>query len=396
VPGLVVKATTGLVSSASRPFSLFVGGTDIIAPTGSTVYAVPLESIRLSETGTDRVTMLTIDFDDPARAFSIPERARVLFVDNAAGETLFGGFVAGRSVVPAYGGAGRRSIVTAADGGSVLDRRYVARHFFPSGLPDRAIVQQLVGMHAGDLISALSTTVAQTQATMPEILVEKATLRQAIEQVAAAATFGGSTQRRVFVDPTFRLHYFTATILTAPYIVTDNPTLGSHRAVDAFRYEEDDARIINAVYVEGANEVGSGWEYDHASIDRYGLGEGPLQVSDSDTADKRAAYAAAFLADAAYPVPRGSFRTNTTGWHGGQLVTVTNAAAGLAARTFEVSQVDTVFLDGSGKRTQQVHFGRAPKSGATALLPAGRLRPPSDPRRDAATPLTPFPGLRPR
>lgn len=368
MPGLIVQATTGLVTSTARPFSLFVGGTDIVAPTGTTQYGVPLQSIRLSESGTDRVATLAVEFEDPARAFTIPGHARVLFNDNAAGECLFGGFVAGRAGSPAYGGSGRSSRVVAGDGGIILDKRVVARHFFPSGMSDRAMVQQLVGLYGGNELSALSTTVAQTQSTMPELLIERVTLRGAIEQVAAAAVFEeGGVQRRAFVDPSFRLHYFTTSVLTAPYIVTDNPTLGTHRAVDAFTYEEDDSRIVNAVYVNGANAVGSGWSINHTSVALYGRRDAILDVSDSDTNAKRGAYAWAFLADSSYPVPRGSFETNTTGWHGGQLVTVTDAANGLSARVFEVSQVDTVFLDGTGKRTHKVHFGRAPKTGLSTL-----------------------------
>ena len=408
MPLIGIASPTGLVTSASRPFSLFVGGVDIIAPTGSTTMLVPIESIIVSEVGFAGTSTLTVDFTEPTRVYALPAHARVMFRDNTLDETLFGGYGVGRASTASFGGAGRTTRYTAVDASFVLDKRQVIMARFPSGLSDQTIVQSLIGRYAADTFSALSTTVAQTQATMPEMTVENTDLRSALEQVAGLATTvaNDGLRRRVYVDADWRLRYFSDQAWSAPFVISDAPS-GAEKAPEEFEYEVDDSRIVNRVYVRGANAAGSGWLTSHNSVSLYGVREEILDAADSDSSDKRSRYGWSFLKERAYPMVRGSFQiTGTTGWHAGQTVTITNAAHGLSAQTFYITQVDTSFLTGAGTRTNVVNFGERPKRRLNRLHQFHGLRPnPSrtpvtpvvqrpNPYQTPVTPLTKAPGTR--
>lgn len=364
MPELGVLATQ-IQTVASRPFSLYVNSEDVIAPIGSLNRGVPLDSISITEAGANSPGSMTFRIDDPVKGFSLAPAADVVLWDRVQNVPLFGGYLLTRSLQPDFGQQGRSMDCVCTDYSPLLDLRLVPSFATPAGISDQAAIAALVGNFGGELIAS-SATVSIVDSSLPALSFIGLTLRQAIEKVAAAA----DPNAVYWLDSLKRLWYTNASSLTAPYVLSDAPTAGQ-RAPQNLTAETED-RVVNAVYVRGGNNAGSGWVRDAASIAlvrrEY---QDYLDEPDSDTAAKRNSYGAAFLGRSG-SVVRGSFDIdNADGWHPGQLVTITNAALGISGNVYQIAAVTSTFLGGGGARQYHVEFGALSKSLSRLL---GRLR----------------------
>jgi hypothetical protein len=353
---------TALTTHAAHPFSLFIAGTDVIAPVGSTNKGVPIESITITEAGVNVAGEMSFTFEDAARAYSFGTMAEVVLWDEGQGIPLFGGFVVRRQKVPALGNQGTAVRFTCTGYDPLLDQRVVPAFAVGAGWSDQAIIQALVGQFGGP-IRALGSTISNTNASMPPLAFTNVTLRQAIEQVADAAGVG----RVMWIDSLRRLWYTNASALVAPFGVSDNPGSGQV-AVENHELETEE-RVVTSVYVVGANAAGSGWVRDTDAIRDIGYDfQAFLNVDTSDTAAKRNSLGAAYLGRVAAVVTRGSFEiTGADGWRPGQIVTITDAALGLVAATYQIAGVTSTIEGGSGVRTYRVEYGALSASLARAL-----------------------------
>jgi hypothetical protein len=358
----VAMLGSSLTNHAAHPFSLFVDGEDVIVPVGSAQKGVPVDSIKITEGGSNASGSMEFLFDDPAKAYSLPTAAEVVLWDHGQNIPLFGGFITGRSLQPAFGQVGRAVEVTCTDYAPLLDARVVPAFGRPAGLSDQAILQSLIALFGGEL-TGLDDTIASTNGSMPGISFIGVTLRQAVEKVASSA----GTNRVYWVDSLRKVNYTSASALIAPFVVDDQPT-GGEVAVEDLTLEYEDV-IINSVYVQGANRAGSGFVRDRDSIrDVKQEFQAFLAQPASDTTAKRNSYGAAYLGRVKNAVVRGSFHiANSHGWRPGQIVTITNAALGLVSATFQIVSVQSAIASGTGYRHYDVAFGALPRSLARLL-----------------------------
>lgn len=357
MPSAAAKATL-LQTPASHPFGLFVNGSDVLRPVGTDLKGVPVDSIRITEGGDNSAGSMEFLFEDPAKAYSLPTAAEVIFWDFGQDVPLFGGYIVHRGLVPSLGQQGRSVQVTCTDYSPLLDAQLVPSFAQKAGASDRSLIQALVGNWGGQLL-ALSGTVDSTNASMPAMSFINLTLRQAIEKVADAA----GTNRVYWVDSLKRLYYTNASSLTAPFVISD--VSGTRASNLTLEYEDV---ITNAVYVHGGNAAGSGWVRDAASMALVGRQYAAyLEQPDSDTAAKRNSYGAAYLGRVSAAIVRGSFDSDADGWRPGQIVTITNAALGLTSATYQIVSVETTMLNGTGYRNYHIAFGALPRSLARLL-----------------------------
>src|SRR5258706_11148239 len=124
MPGAAILGTA-LTTHAVHGFGLFVEGEDIIAPVNGANKGVPLDSIEIEETGTNAAGRMTFRFEDPAKAYSLPEAGRILYWDFINDLPIFGGFITARDIEPDFGQQGRAVVITCTDLSPLLDQRYV-------------------------------------------------------------------------------------------------------------------------------------------------------------------------------------------------------------------------------------------------------------------------------
>ena len=358
-------------STKAHPYSLQVNGTDVIRRTGTLGQrvGVPLESIRVTEVGANGAGTLSFLYEDPVRAFALPARASVRFLDHtvtAAGTTVFGGLAQTRRIVPAFGQQGLAYTVDCVDYNRLLDVTVVPKLKYKAGYSDKALLQGVVAHSSRHAFLLTHTSfITQTKASMEAMDFSGMTLRAAIEAIQAAA----GTSSQYYVDVNGYLHYYTgateAAMGAAPYTFTDNPSLGTHLVPEDLEVEYDDSQLVNAVYVIGATPAGSGWVKDETAIKAYGLVQAAVKAPHSTTATTMANSGTHYLARHKDPVVRGSFSYTgpEKGFRVGQSVTITNAALGLAAAVYPLKQLDTTFSAGGTVRTYQFSFGELPASG---------------------------------
>jgi hypothetical protein len=354
MPNAAIVATT-VTTPDSKPFRLFIAGEDVMK--GTQQDGVPLNSIEFESAGANSPARLSFDHEDPAKIRTIGGHAEVRYWDQAAGEDIFGGYLLGRTSSPAFGQQGRLTQLIATDWSLELDRNLVTGISYPAGLSDQALVQGICGNFLVGTLSYSSATVALTNAAMPAMTFEPQSVRAALEQIAAAANGDGQGERSLWVDAKRRINYRLAISDTAPYLITDNPTLGTHRAPEDLELVDDDSAIYTAVYVLGANAAGSGWVTNGANIRRYGWRADFLDVPDSDSAVKREQYGQSWLAVRSTPTRRGTFSIlNTTGWKAGQQVTISIAALGIS-QPFTIKHVTGRPVGGTPVYRHTIEFG---------------------------------------
>jgi hypothetical protein len=344
--------------------TLLVGGVDVTAK---------LDLATLSLMGSGMADSETLDFDlvDAAGSLTVTENAAVSLTESGGAQT-FGGFVQLVTPVP-MAAVGRVIKVRCVSKGLLLDRLLVPSDSRTAESDYNRIVHLLSTYGTG--LSTTYTSIATLNGSLPAQTFTNMSLRSALEAVAAladpAATF--------YVDATGKLHYYKTVPTAAPYAIKVGTPGGGEIAPETIEVARDAAGIVNAYYVQGANDIASGWVTDATSISAYGRREGYLHAPDADTTGKRDAYATAALAQTKDPIARGTFTTLSPndGWAAEQTLTVTSAAHGLSGATFVIQKVTRRYLTGTGNRHYTVEFGGAlPRFSSSNAAPSaipGRL-----------------------
>ena len=190
------------------------------------------------------------------------------------------------------------------------------------------------------------------------------TLRQAIEQVLAAA----SESANYYIDRAGRLHTFDDNheeVLTAPYEVNLSHTLAAGECpAGGFRVNYDTEELINDYYVRGADASGSGRFSDAASIALYGRRSAFIDGPDSDTPRKAERLGKAALRDTKAPLESIRFVVSdqyvvngTNTWLPGQFVRITSPANGFVRYRRRILRVATTYIAPTGLRKMEIEAG---------------------------------------
>ena len=362
-------------SPTGWPVTVLVGQANAAAARSITRY-VDLATLRFEESGNNEPATCEFEFIQESR--SVPSNAPADQFSNWAvpegpvlvrhgQETVFQGFVRQLSHVPE--GISRRVRVAAYDVSTLLDRCIVRGSYVrAAGETDKARIQWLL-TEFGDAIYALfgnlDFSMVQTLDTsMPRQRFGQLTLRQAIEQVLAAA----SPTANYYMDPVGRLHTFSDANpegLDAPYRINTARTLASNEcAPEDLSIEWDTSGLINIYKVRGRNAAGTETFFDPVSFQTYGARKSFIDGPDCDTFAKAQALADAALADTKDPLVRGRFSVQGTSvtrngdrWRPGQKVYVTSAHNGLLAEPYRIVRVATTYLSGTGDRRCEIEFG---------------------------------------
>lgn len=109
----------------ARPRSLTIGGLTVLGGDGTQPYGVPIESIEVTEAGPGQVSAMTFTLDDPGAALTLFAGSVVRFWDNRAGHDypIFTGFVDTWESSPL--GIGRSIAVSCVGIECLLDWLYV-------------------------------------------------------------------------------------------------------------------------------------------------------------------------------------------------------------------------------------------------------------------------------
>jgi hypothetical protein len=393
---------TGAVTSDAHPFSLIVGGSDLIG-------SVTLESASIEDGDNGRLDFSVWDGDS---TLSVVEWAPVRFTDNDQDITLFGGFVLDRTFEPTHGANGRWIHVHCVGNGILLDkivtppydssispwtiggfvtapdhgpRDHFQRAF---GLTNGTQGLLAMGNAAADLdgVATLASG-AGAPANVWESLVlrklpsgrhvssafgddpftiEATHLRQFAEELISVSDVSNEDETYgVFldVDPLgyIRWDWLGEKIGNAPYAITDvSPDGVTSIAAESLTYETDSAERVNSVYVKGSSPANSLFVRDHANIKKTGRElMAVLDRSTSATSVNKARRAGrAYLASTRESVVRGRFTvTGFNGFKRRQLVTITDSRVGLSAVPYIIHGVRTRFLRGDGLRAHEISFG---------------------------------------
>lgn len=346
MPNLALSLPTGLYGTADYPWTVTLGGT-VVSP--------EWPSVELAEDASGEASYFRFRVWDPDNSLAVVERMPVRVQDNASDEPVFLGFVQRRSFDAQA--VGRWLEIEAVSIGSWLDEILVPLDTRPSGESDLARIGYLWGRYAREPLSFDLAFVTQVRASMPADTFDGLTLRTALDQVAAQA--GAAV--RWYVDAAGRLHWFSGTeaSLVAPYNVhVALSPAGGNIAPDDLEVEYD-GKIVNRVYVRGADEAVSGWHQDDASVAARGPIEGYLDAPSADTAEKAESVARMYLGRVAAARVRGAFTTGHPydGWRAGQGIVINSTQHDLAGFATRIVRITHRFTLGDGKRSLRVEFG---------------------------------------
>lgn len=341
---------------------------------------VPLESIKLEETGTHETAQFQFDIRDVDRSIIMHAEATVSLIDTTETRLLFKGFVKDYRMEE-YGAVGRVFHIVAYDTGHLLDKILIPS-LIRNPESDRARLSYLMGVFASNAnqnpgsygLIQDTTHIRTINSAMPTQRFTNMTLRTAIEAVAALA----KSTARYYIDVGGALHYFDGDeSVTAPYDinVTQSPSSTEVNPI-GLDIDVDSTNIANAYWVRGKTAAGSSPPYfvDTASITAYARKEAYVDAPDSDDAGKRLAVASASLKDTKDPITRGTFaieggvssgkevsyRTisgSRRWWAAGQLVTVTSPLHNLTSYTDRIVRITHSYMDGNGRRRFEIEFG---------------------------------------
>lgn len=218
-----------------------------------------------------------------------------------------------------------------------------------------------------------ATWTAQTT-TAPGILRDVTTGADKVVAVGNNTIVGSLVEdtdpRSFWVDEIGQVHYGLTAGTAAPYAISDAPNGSTSIAAEELEVDFDESAVVNAVWAATAatDPIYGAWVEDATSIATYGRRAGILVnelIVDATTAER---YGRSYVAARKDPSVRGRFAvTNKHGWKAGQVLTITNTALGLSAATYEITQVETQYLTGTGKRRYRISFGSLPKSLVRAL-----------------------------
>jgi hypothetical protein len=329
---------TQLTNHGPHAFGLYLDGLDVIKePASPSRFAVPIDSITITEAAPGGVSSMDFEIDDPGLVVPIYQGATVLYMDLVNNWPLFLGFIQNYAFVPDFGGQGRHIEVTCygiealldsiiipslvvrdtdvrADGTAIRDSDFLQqiasygplRQFGQSGTFSS---QAMPIMSAGGGTPPNETVVLAPGTTLD---VSGMTIRQAFEAFRAAGVHDltdpgfSFTPSVVTVDFYGGVRYFFGNhnvLDYAGFIVSDTPT-GTLAAAN-MRMESDQSPglTVSHVYVKGASAAATGWVVGDATLPRS---ERYVTTTGTTEAAKQAA-AQAILSDRGAPAGRGSF-----------------------------------------------------------------------------------------
>jgi hypothetical protein len=347
MPSAAVLYGTGLITSASYPYSIVVGSTEI-APASA-----ELDSIWFEETGDDEPGYFGCRVWDPTNSLTIGEQNAVRVQDNTADEQVWLGTVLRRWSTQK--GPGRYVDIEAVTAGSMLDEIIVIGENRPPE-SDRQRVAYLWGKYARYPLGPETASIAQTNASIAADVLSEMTLRAALNQTAGLA----GTSTRFYVNAMGNLVWRSGNGSTAAPDDIMVGTPGAGEIAPNTLTVTRDGVIKNRYFVRGSTPAGSDWFQDDGSVNRYGPREDILDAPSSDTAAKAQTIAQLALGKTAQPNIRAEFSVidPNSGWRADQNVTVTSAADDLSAEVLRVVKVKTTFWRGDGKRKYEVSAGK--------------------------------------
>lgn len=292
-----------------------------------TNYAIPIETIRLTEAEPGGVSSLTFSIWDPNVEVILAENDWIEFVDITNSRPRFLGFLASFGVRPE--GPHRWVDIECVGIEVLLDWMVVPSLTIPAGTylhsaiqacvanatgvgwPIRAFARDLFGLPSAFSTQALP--VGGTGGTLQtDVVLDGASLRSAIEEVTNASGGGvvvgggkfnatSSTGQLVTIDftsglrviPTYLSNGIMRTYVPSDYdsLALTN-TLAGAMAGETTNIKIEVGSVVRGVYVKGANAAGSGLVSDGSGIvgpTRY------INDATSDTGTKRDNIAGAYL-----------------------------------------------------------------------------------------------------
>lgn len=365
---LAPEASMALVGTTTHDLSAYIGQRDVTS-------LVKWEQFSVSDSGANARSLANLRLE--AALSAVPElayQAPLWVYDKTDDANVFLGFVTmyKPSDVPTY----TWTDVTAVDVGSLLDDQFIVYESRPAESM-QARIGFLWGKYAvGWWLSGDLSGVASIGGTLPATEFTAVSLRAAVEATIAQA----SASADYYVDARGALQVFTSSSNTAPYAVVDTAPAGGQISPEAFSVEFDGQTWYDSVYVQGANPAGSGLFWSTSASSNGVHRTATIQAADCTTAAMAQALANMYLGRVD-GIARGTFTiTATGGWRAGQVVTVTNADAGLSAASYKITRVTTTVAapGGTPQRRHVVEFGGAQLrnvggSVATLGMPVGQV-----------------------
>lgn len=401
---LAAPIAAALTDGSAHPFTLTVGGLDVIKEFGGG-FGVPLESIEVVEAGPGNVSSMRFLVEDPGREFSVPSPVEVFFVNNTTGNVYFRGFTDRASPTPDFGGQGRTWDVQCSGLEILLDWMIVPVGYVPTTVSGQVTLQQQIGLmvqqfapmlrapvgppyytdasytRSGDFLHPVGTMARNANPVIPVrvnvtgIAVTGGTLRKTINDMLQDAVWYDASALQQVVDYgvnalyTVDFYYgFRSWDGSAGLQPDDYTTLtisdtyaGPNRAA-GLSAEIDWSGIIRSVYVAGVDAASSGTFGDGSGK----IGQGTV-VSDTSITTFDGARARAFGVMAASAAQaRGRFTledwTPTDTVHAGSLVSITDVATDVAS-TYRITEIRKNFR-GNGRQDWAVTFGELPPKSA--------------------------------
>lgn len=349
------------VSTASVPFTLFVGGDDVGVGT-----LVDRDSIEVTEAGPGAVSSMVFTVFDPAFAVVIDEGMDVRFWDRAHDTPVFVGWVQSWSYRSTVIG-GRYIDVTCIGPEALLDwcvTTYDVTIPINSPLGSAALAIAAAAAATGPLRGSTDEGFCTLEmptsplyiggATQddPVVIPAGTTLREGLRQVHANATgflasiglSGGATVDMFFGLRTFMMNDYGRRPNDYVILTITNTVAGTEATDVGLAHEVDASSVVRGVYVVGGNALGSGLVSDGSGL------TGPISVINDSTiltATARNAAALAYLSTFSTGV-RGSFTISAyaavaTRISAGGYVDITDAGTQLTTNKMQIGSIRKTF-----------------------------------------------------
>lgn len=395
---LAAPIGAALTDHSAHPYSLEVGSLDVLKDPTNTGMGVSLDSITVREVGPGGVSSMEFTIDDPRGAVSINGPYPVTFRanDGASPETIyFRGWIDSTDNSPAFGGQGRTITVRCSGIEQLLDWAIVPTSFSMGfatlfskyvGILAQQFQPQLqrVGTGAGtDMVLAPWTragnwtwpignlvrptepawalnyfsTWTGTGTTLRNSILDLAAHCVFFDSVAATSDFQG-LKVLVTVDFWYGLRVWEDDVALQPddyttLTIVDN--YASTKVAESLNWSTDFAAVSRSAYVIGSGGTDYGVISDGTGIQGRQIFVSDTTIGSSLNAQGRAR--GALAEDSAYI--RGDFILGpwspTTTVHAGSLISMTDAATGLAS-TYRIMEIEKSFR-GDGQQTWKVTFG---------------------------------------
>jgi hypothetical protein len=356
---LGLSASLGIstpLTAAQLPFPLFINGNDLSPGTPSAPDAL---TYRLSDGGFAGPQLFSFTIHDHTLAVRpwIAKQQRVLWRDAVADRYLYHGFIKDLEFLPIA--IGVDIMVTCSDLSEGLDygRPIQTWDAGVHGASDRTQIQSLLAKFAHEPSLGSGGFIQVLNAAMPASLpTDRTTLRNAIDKVLGAT---GVTGAVAYVDVLGYLHTMALGDVNAPYNITDNAPNGTTTVGAKLTVKDQGALDVDALLVYGGTDAGSGAEYS-PTVARHPLRWATLDAPQAVDAATRHAAALVEFQRRQNVIAVSLEVTGYDGWAKGQLVTITSATLGWAAKQFTISAVDMNVRSGNGVRHYVITAGTDP------------------------------------